>query len=502
VSEEGNMILRGKCIGRLGVMIAAVFFLGACAGGKLKLERIPTSENPSGQVDQLAKAIDTAKQEQVDVLSPTWFSKAEQSLNKAREGLNRGKSISKILLEVSYGKAQLQRAEEMAQVARTALPDVIKAHDRAITTGAPAIGRDYAKAEEQFLELTRAIENNDLEWAQKNRLRVTKSFDRLELQAIKNKALGEPRKLIAQAEADGARKIAPKTLTEAQDKLADADAFISKHRYEKEKIQQEASAALFQARRLKQVMALSEKIQTMNPEEVALWFEGMLHDVTDKLSAPDVRDESITMQVEGILSSIGALREERQHLADEVKSQEKRIVALEGLTREEKMARERMAEGEKTAKEHLAAERRLQALYTEVRNLFGATEAEVYKQGNYLVIRLRAINFPVGQAIIMPSNYALLSRVQEAIRAFKKPEVVIEGHTDSSGSDTKNQKLSQERAEAVREYLIANGTVPSDQIVAVGYGSTRPLASNATAEGRAINRRIDVLITPGVDTQR
>jgi OOP family OmpA-OmpF porin len=423
------MILGGKRIGRLVVAMAAVFFLGACAGGKLKLQPIPMSENPSEQVDQLAKAVDRAKQEQVNVLSPTWFSKAEQSLNKAKEGLNRGESISKILIEVSYGKAQLQQAEEMAQVAKSALPDVIKARDRAIAAGAPELGRDYATAEEQFLDLTRAIENNDLEWAQKNRLRVTKAFDDLELQAIKNKALGEARKLIAQAEAGGARKIAPKTLTAAQDKLADADAFISKHRYEKEKIQQEASAALFQARRLKQVMALSEKIQTMNPEEVALWFEGMLHDVTDKLSAPDVRDESITMQVEGILSSIGALREERQHLADEVKSQEKRIVALEGLTREEKMARERMAEGEKTAKEHLAAERRLQALYTEVRNLFGATEAEVYKQGNYLVIRLRAINFPVGQAIIMPSNYALLSRVQEAIRAFKKPEVVIEGHT-------------------------------------------------------------------------
>jgi len=172
------------------------------------------------------------------------------------------------------------------------------------------------------------------------------------------------------------------------------------------------------------------------------------------------------------------------------------------LTREEKTARERLAKEEQTAKAHLAAERRIQALFTEVRNLFGATEAEVYKQGNYLVIRLRAINFPVGKAIIMPSNYVLLSRVQEAIRAFKKPEVVIEGHTDSTGSDAMNQKLSQKRAEAVREYLIANGTVPSDQIIAVGYGSTRPLASNATAEGRAINRRIDVLITPGDDMYR
>ena len=495
-------MLMKKGIAILVGLTAAVFFLTGCGGPRLKVEPIPTSENPSDRVNGLQKAIDGAKKEQVNVLSPSWFARSEQSLENAREGLDHGEALSKILLEVAYGKAQLHRAEEMAQVARTALPDAIKARDRAIAAGAPALGRDYATAEEQFLDLTRAIENNNLEWAQKNRLRVTRAFDELELRAITNKALGEARKLIAQAEADGARKIAPKTLTAARDKLADANAFISKHRYEKEKIQQESEAALFQARRLNQVMALSEKIQTMNPEEVALWFEGMLHEVTRKLSAPDVRDESITMQVEGILSSIAALEGERQVLADQVKSQQKRIVSLEGLTREEKTAREQLAREEKTAKEHLAAERRFQALFTEVRNLFGATEAEVYKQGNHLVIRLRAMKFPVGKAIIMPSNYALLSSVQEAIRAFKKPEVVIEGHTDSTGSDAMNQKLSQERAEAVREYLIANGTVPSDQIVAVGYGSTRPLASNATEEGRAINRRIDVLITPGEDAQR
>ena len=96
----------------------------------------------------------------------------------------------------------------------------------------------------------------------------------------------------------------------------------------------------------------------------------------------------------------------------------------------------------------------------------------------------------------MPSNYALLSRVQQAIRAFGEPDVIIEGYTDSTGADKANEKLSQRRADAVREYLVANGTVSGDRIIAVGYGSKRPLASNETAEGRAINRRIDVIITP------
>ena len=98
--------------------------------------------------------------------------------------------------------------------------------------------------------------------------------------------------------------------------------------------------------------------------------------------------------------------------------------------------------------------------------------------------------------IIMPKNYELLSIVQKSIRTFGEPDVVIEGHTGSTGSDEVNEHLSQQRAEAVRQYLVANRTLPYDRIVAVGYGSMRPLASNETAEGRAINRRIDVIVKP------
>ena len=135
-------------------------------------------------------------------------------------------------------------------------------------------------------------------------------------------------------------------------------------------------------------------------------------------------------------------------------------------------------------------------MFTKVRTYFSTEEAEVYKQGSELVIRLKAIQFPVGKDVIMPSNYSLLSKAQRAIRTFGQPNLVIEGHTDSTGSDMNNQHLSQRRAESVRAYLVANGTLPMEKIIAVGYGSKRPLASNKTATGRAINRRIDVIIKP------
>jgi outer membrane protein OmpA-like peptidoglycan-associated protein len=112
------------------------------------------------------------------------------------------------------------------------------------------------------------------------------------------------------------------------------------------------------------------------------------------------------------------------------------------------------------------------------------------------MIRLRGIKFPVGRALILPENYELLRKVQQAIRNFDDPDVVVAGHTDSTGSNAVNEQLSLERAEAVREYLIANNIVPPNRVAAVGYGSARPLQSNETAAGRAANRRIDVAIAP------
>jgi outer membrane protein OmpA-like peptidoglycan-associated protein len=169
----------------------------------------------------------------------------------------------------------------------------------------------------------------------------------------------------------------------------------------------------------------------------------------------------------------------------EIKDLKNQIASLEGKTRKEQAAKERLAE-----------EKRFNQLYAEVRSYFEPHEAEVYKQGNQLVVRLKQIQFPLGKYIIMPDNYALLSKVQRAIRTFDEANVVIEGHTDTTGPDVINEHLSQQRAEAVREYLVANKTLSSKEIIAVGYGSKRPLASNETEKGRAINRRIDVVIRP------
>jgi outer membrane protein OmpA-like peptidoglycan-associated protein len=487
------MVMKKKLLSLI-VLMSALVLLSACAQTKLKVEPIDVSDDAVEQIARLEKEVDDAKEKQINVLSPTWYEKAQASLNLAKERLERGDERSDILEEINLGRAQLQRAEEISKISRTVFADVIQARQRAQAAGATALGSDYVNAEQQFLELTKAIEKDNLNWAQNNRTKVIRSFDNLELQAIKERAIGEARKLIIQAEKEGAVEIAPITFKVAQDELNKVDAYITANRYQENRIGELADQANFQARRLHQVIRHSEKIQTMQPEQITLWIEEMLYSTTTKPPHPDTRDQAFEAQVENIKTSISEIQEDNQKKIiritaqqEEINDLKKRIAAFEAETR-----------GEQLAKKSFEAERQFNQLIDKVRRQFGPREAEIYKQGTRLVIRLKSIEFPVGKAVITQNNYALLSRVQETIKAFTDPEVIIEGHTDSIGTDKLNEALSLQRAEAVRQYFIANGTSSPERVLVVGYGSKYPLASNATAEGRAINRRIDVLIAPPI----
>lgn len=105
-------------------------------------------------------------------------------------------------------------------------------------------------------------------------------------------------------------------------------------------------------------------------------------------------------------------------------------------------------------------------------------------------IVLRGINFASGQAVIPPSEYPVLDQVVQVLKANEKVIVEIGGHTDSVGSETYNQGLSERRAQSVRNYLIQRGISPS-RLTARGYGEYQPVASNTTRGGRSQNRRIE-----------
>jgi OOP family OmpA-OmpF porin len=468
----------------MGCLFVGIVLI-SCTTTQLHVKPIAKTENPTELLSALENDVAEARNNQINVLAPTWFQKAVESLSDAGSALNRGDKLSRILEYIANGRAQLDMAKEKAQMARTHLAEVIESRELARSAGAMILGKDYTAVENQFLDLTKAIEGDDLNYAAKNQTKVTEAFHELEVRAIKEQTLGQVRKLLKQARDQGVPRIAPKSYAEAEQHLREADAFITQNPYQKEQMRAKANEALFMARRSLEVARQSEMIKTMAPEEITLWLEEKFRNIAVPLKAPDMRDQDFDIQEQNLIGTIKTLQTDRYFLIEKDRAQQAQIEAfqqqvaqLEGRTRKDQIEKE------------------FNQRYSKAQALFEPDEADVYRREDQLVIRLKGMQFAVGQSVIMPANYALLSKVQQVIRIFGDVDVLIEGHTDSTGPEGINELLSQQRADAVGQYLVSNGTLPIEQVRAVGYGSTRPLASNQTAEGRATNRRIDLIVTP------
>jgi outer membrane protein OmpA-like peptidoglycan-associated protein len=132
-----------------------------------------------------------------------------------------------------------------------------------------------------------------------------------------------------------------------------------------------------------------------------------------------------------------------------------------------------------------------------------AAFASVKQETRGMVITLSgAVLFASNKWELLPSAQAKLGEVAQALtQQDGQSKIIVEGHTDSQGGASFNQDLSQRRAQAVRDYLVTRG-MAADRITSQGFGLTRPIADNGTAEGRADNRRVEIIVQPGSTASR
>lgn len=119
-------------------------------------------------------------------------------------------------------------------------------------------------------------------------------------------------------------------------------------------------------------------------------------------------------------------------------------------------------------------------------------------QGLFMEVPYSELGFPVGRSSLSPGERPVLERITALLLQYPALSLRIAGHTDSSGRAEVNLSLSQERAEAVRDALVRRG-VEAGRLQAVGYGESRPIADNATRDGRERNRRIEIYFIEGIE---
>ena len=132
----------------------------------------------------------------------------------------------------------------------------------------------------------------------------------------------------------------------------------------------------------------------------------------------------------------------------------------------------------------------------ELRRQTAGTGVEVSRDGDVIKLNLPdGVTFDFGKANLKSQFYPALDNVANTLAEFNQTIVEVSGHTDSIGSDAANQTLSMQRANAVGNYLIGRGLV-RERFEIVGFGETRPAASNDNDSGRALNRRVEIRVVP------
>ncbi|NQV87283.1 MAG: OmpA family protein [Woeseiaceae bacterium] len=437
-----------------------------------------------------------------NLFAPKNYESGTKEYKTAEDLLARGRNIEYERTNAADAVRYFKAAAAAAQLAQTALAQAIKSRQDGANALAPKLAPElWTDAQQAFARAIQTLERGDLKNAKRHEIEATSLYREAELVAIKAQYLSETRRLLADADRAKVGKYAPITLGKAKQALADAERELNENRYDADlprslamQANYEAKHALYLSEIVRQVRDkdLTAEQLVLNWEQPMRAIAGVADVKPDMQNGPDHLSAELVAYFENQASSLQELQQEK----------EENEIRLADMEEEMRTLDERLggATTERAALiQRLEAQARVKQQFEQVEKLFTPLEARVFRESDTIILRMVGLSFDSGKSQIKPEDFELLGKVEKAIDIFPRSELTIEGHTDAYGGDELNQKLSQERAESVRQYMINAMRIPTYRLIATGYGETRPVSSNETEAGRARNRRIDIVIRPNLD---
>ena len=463
------------------------------------------------------KQLKEYKVKQADLLSPGHYAEAVEQYAKAKEDFKKGRETSEVRKRLTDVEAAFKQIDNTLWAGRGIFDDALKSREDALNARAPEFALDDFNGAEDLLRSSGAAqETGDQSLTRERANKAKAKYRDSELNAIKKSIMTPAHEALVAAEKAKTDKAAPKSFTKAKTLLTLAEEILNSNRYAVSEATAKAEEAIYQAQHAMRIQELLAS-KKFSEEDLVLLYEEGLSKVAKELGYSAALDQQLPEIISTMTNSVKSLKDEKQQLGRDLqeKQQEletsqkahdaelakakKQIESLAAKT-ENEMAlaqqKESALQEELSRKQdELLLKQQKEAKIVKIREMFLPEEAKVLLEENRLIIRLMSLTFPIGKSTIQPAYFGLLSRVQRGIREYPEAKIVIEGHTDSSGDERYNERLSTKRAGAVREYILSNMVLAADQIDAVGYGESRPVANNDSEEGRSQNRRIDVVIT-------
>ena len=446
------------------------------------------------------KLLALARSEQVSILSPSNFKNALDKYNQAQRDFKNGKQLKKIEKKLSEVRTYLYKCLDAAKLGKITFESTLKAREDALKANAPQYAEEqFNLAEQAFLSTAKKLEKGDIKNARRRVPGIDQKYRAAELNAIKISIIGNVRNLMKQAKEVEANKYSPIIYANARKLLNEAEAILNTNRRSETSAKEKAEAAEAEAKHAIFITRQTKWLKKNDKEweNFILDREIIIEAIARELGFTPTFDDGLDKPLKRIAQISRNLQNEKKELIKEVeeKNAELRKLDKDILAYREK---EQGLQAELQEKRYkLEMKKRREDLIRSVEEMFAVQEAVMLRQGDDIIIRLIGLTFGSGKSTIEPELFRLLSTVQRAIRKFPSSPITIEGHTDSRGDARFNENLSYERAMAVKQYLLANMGLEQSRITALGYGESKPIATNETSEGRSKNRRIDVVISLG-----
>ena len=448
-------------------------------------------------------SLSAARDVHADVLAPKNFGKAMKHYQKAEADLKEEKNLDDIRKNLRESIGYFDKAIEATKLAEVTFPNSMKARMDAQSTGSPQFAAKlWTEAEKKFKSAATQLEDGDVNDARDEAGKAETLYRQAELASIKANYLDETRILLKKAEELDVEDRAPKTLKLAQQLVKQAEKELNENRYDTDVARSMAQQANYQA---KHAIYLASVIKQMKDndqtwEDLMLASEEPLHQIAIKSDQVALFDTGLGKTTNDIIAYIASCQERIAELNYDLDFYQVKSDLLDSRVAEmEKMYGNQAKEKSKLAQQ-IADQDKNNELFLNMVHSFSPEEARVLREDNDIIIRLVGLNFPSAKSTIEQKSFALLTKVRDAINTFPKSTVSVQGHTDSYGGDVQNLQLSKDRAEAVKQYLMANSKLVVSQVEVIGYGESQPISTNETVTGRAANRRVDVVIHPASGT--
>ncbi|MCC7257921.1 MAG: OmpA family protein [Gammaproteobacteria bacterium] len=433
------------------------------------------------------------------LLAPGSYGQGSAALERAQRDYRGGGEEAAAATLADTARRHFEAAAAAARQAQLTLATALARREDARRAEAFRLAvRDWVRAEEQLRSAAQRLEKTDVEGALARAAEATQGYDRAELLAIKAMLLTEARSGVVGLDTAGSARLAPRTTARARELLRQAEATLDADRRATAAAGELAAAATAEARHalaLAQYLAAARE-RDATSEDLMLAWEASLAAVAEAAGTGLERDGGPQAAGEDLAARTGELRAQAEGQAADLAQRRRQITALEDEIRDLDAQLAGANRESRSLGERLAAREQVNEQFARLEQLLPPDQATVLRQGGDIIVRVQGVAFASGSAKLPASARTLLDELARAAQIYPGARLAVEGHTDASGDSAANQRLSQARAEAVRDYLVGERQVPAGHVTALGYGDSRPIASNATEAGRRANRRIDLVITP------